>query len=92
MTNLGLHFDQDSFCKLFPFYIQIDTDLKILNFGKSLSKTCTAIQTNDLFFDHFTLKRPYLKSSNIEEIRKHCNDYVLLEYLKTNTAFRGQFI
>ena len=92
MTNLGLHFDQDSFCKLFPFYIQIDTDLKILNFGKSLSKTCTAIQTNDFFFSHFTLQRPHLKSSNIEEIKKYCNDYVVIVYLKTNTSYRGQFI
>jgi hypothetical protein len=38
MNKLEFNFDEDSF-KLFPFYILIDSNLKIKSFGKSLAKT-----------------------------------------------------
>lgn len=92
MTDLGLHFDQKSFCRLFPFYFQISPDLKILNFGRSLSKTCTTIKKNDFFFDHFILKRPHIETSTFEEIKTYANNHVELEYLASKISFRGQLV
>jgi hypothetical protein len=40
MNKLEFNFDEDSFNKLFPFYILIDSNLKIKVFGKSLAKPC----------------------------------------------------
>ena len=39
MEKVEFNFDEDSFNKLFPFYILISSDLKIKGFGKSLAKT-----------------------------------------------------
>lgn len=92
MNELELQFNQDNFSKLFPFYIQINSDLKILNFGKSLSKICSDLKKNDSFFDHFILKRPHLLASNFAEIKNYCNCHIEIEYLSTQTIFRGQFL
>ena len=58
MKNLGFQFDENSFNKLFPFYILIDSNLKIIGLGKSLSKTFPSIKLNDNFASTFEVKRP----------------------------------
>lgn len=91
MAELAMHFNEDSFNRLFPFYFQLSTDFHILNFGKSLAKVCPDLQKNDLFTASFEIKRPHLNTISFEELLKNSDQHILLRYAKTDLTLRGQF-
>lgn len=91
MSGLGLYFNEDSFNRLFPFYLQLGADFQVLNFGKSLAKVCPDLQKENLFTDFFEIVRPHLKAVSFQEIIKNSDQYILLKYSKTDLLLRGQF-
>ena len=68
MKKIEFNFDDNSFNKLFPFYILIDPNLKIIGLGKSLVKIFPYVKLNDLFTTVFEIKRPYLENPSFENI------------------------
>jgi PAS domain S-box-containing protein len=91
MEKLGFNFDEDSFTKLFPFYILIDSDLKIKGFGKSLAKTLPLIKLNDDFAASFVVKRPYVETSTFESLIAVFSQLVVLGTTFDTIDLRGQF-
>ncbi|SDX04233.1 PAS domain S-box protein [Flavobacterium degerlachei] len=91
MKNSEFNFDEDSFNKLFPFYILIDYDLKIKGFGKSLAKALPLIKLNDDFAASFRVKRPHIESDTFENIISIFNQLVLIGTASEDIDLRGQF-
>ena len=91
MEKVGFNFDEDSFNKLFPFYILIDSDLKIKGFGNSLAKTLPSIKLNDDFAASFAVKRPYIDTPTFENLVSVFNQLVVIETTVEDIDLRGQF-
>ncbi|MFE3872697.1 PAS domain S-box protein [Flavobacterium sp. ZS1P70] len=91
MEKLGFNFDEDSFNKLFPFYILIDAKLKIKGFGKSLAKTLPSITINDNFNSTFEVKRPFVENPTFEDLIGIFDQLVVLGTSIKDIDLRGQF-
>jgi hypothetical protein len=91
MGKLEFNFEEDSFNKLFLFYILIDSDLKIKGFGKSLAKALPLIKLHDNFALSFTVKRPYIGTSTFENLVSVCNQLVVIATTSETIDLRGQF-
>jgi PAS domain S-box-containing protein len=91
MKNLEFQFDENNFNKLFPFYILIDSNLKIIGFGKSLSKTFPSIKLNDNFASTFEVKRPFIENSTTDGLKAIIDQLVVLGTTDDMVDLRGQF-
>lgn len=91
MEKVEFNFDEDSFNKLFPFYILINSDLKIKGFGKSLAKTLPLIRLNDDFATSFRVKRPQIDTPTFENLVAIFNQLVVIEATAESIDLRGQF-
>jgi PAS domain S-box-containing protein len=91
MEQVEFKFNADSFNELFPFYILIDTNLKIKGFGKSLAKTFPAIKLDDNFASIFGVKRPFVENPTFDSLRAIFNQLVILETSINKIDLRGQF-
>lgn len=91
MAEVAMHFNEDSFNRIFPFYFQLSSDLKIINFGKSLAKVCPDLERNAPFSSCFAVTRPQLEIVSFAELLKNDKQHILLKYAKTDLTLRGQF-
>ena len=91
MESNNFVFSEEKFNKLFRFYILIDKQLKIISFGKSLKKACANIKELEHFSDFFIIKRPFVSEPNFQDIEKNINQLVVIESIKDDLLFRGQF-
>jgi PAS domain S-box-containing protein len=91
MNNLQFNFDENSFNKLFPFYIVIDSNLKIKSFGKSLAKTLPGIKLNDDFSSTFQVKRPFVENPDFDSLTAVFDQLVVLSTTSDTVDLRGQF-
>lgn len=91
MNNLEFNFSDDSFNRLFPFYILIDDALKIKSFGKSIVKIFPQIQDSSSFTDCFDISRPYLENPTFQELVINSNQLIVLKCKKSDMSLRGQF-
>ena len=84
-------FSNEQFNHFFPFYILIDSELKIDTVGKSLQKLNVAKQ-DQFFFDVFEVKRPKLQDFSFCELVKHSNSLIAIESkIDKDIILRGQF-
>ena len=91
MAEVAMHFNEDSFNRIFPFYFQLSSDLKIVNFGKSLAKICPDLKKETSFNAHFTVSRPQLENVCFATLLENNEQHILLKYEKTDLTLRGQF-
>jgi PAS domain S-box-containing protein len=91
MKDLGFEFDENSFNKLFPFYILIDSNLKIKGFGKSLAKTFPSIKRDDNFTSVFEVKRPFLENPDADGLKTIFDQLVVISTKNDLVDLRGQF-
>ena len=91
MNKLEFNFDEDSFNKLFPFYILIDSNLKIKSFGKSLAKTLPGIKLNDTFSSTFEVKRPFIENPTFDSLTAIFDQLIVLGTTSETVDLRGQF-
>lgn len=91
MNTLEFNFSENSFNKLFPFYILIDNSLQIKSYGKSLYKICPTLEKSTSFLDNFSFIKPNLQRPTFEEIIFYTNQLNVIEYIGNGTCFRGQF-
>lgn len=91
MQDERITFGRDSFNKLFPFFILIDTQFQIVSTGKTLEKIIN-VPTPALFFDYFDIKRPDHARPNTQDLRALIDQLVIIETKqKCPIALRGQF-
>ncbi|MCZ8196966.1 MAG: PAS domain S-box protein [Flavobacterium sp.] len=91
MDRLKFNFSEDSFNRLFPFYILIDDTLKIKEFGKSLAKICPQIEISFSFVDFFEISRPHLENPTFQELVFNSNQLSVIKCKKSEISLRGQF-
>ncbi len=91
MNTLEFNFSDDSFNRLFPFYILINDSLQIESFGKSLFKICPTLQKSTSFQDNFIIKRPHLENPTFNEIINNSNQLTVIENKINGISLRGQF-
>jgi PAS domain S-box-containing protein len=84
--------NSDKLESLFPFHFILNSDIKIVSFGKGLKKLVPQI-SNDLFETHFSIKRPSRISSLKDEILDITEQVMIIES-KANKELllRGQFM
>lgn len=91
MNKLEFNFDEDGFNKLFPFYILIDSNLKIKSFGKSLAKTLPGIKLNDTFSSTFEVKRPFVENPDFDSLTAIFDQLIVISTTSEAIDLRGQF-
>jgi PAS domain S-box-containing protein len=91
MDTLEFKFSEDSFNRLFPFYILIDSDLKIKGCGKSLGKICPQIENSFSFVDCFEISRPHVENPTFQELVFNSNQLSVIKCKKSEISLRGQF-
>lgn len=93
-SMLNITFDENNFRKIFPFFVVIDRDLKIIDHGPSMNKILEDLNGRK-FEDVFEFVRPKLSIENtFESFLDHQNIVIILESKEypLKTRFRGQFI
>jgi PAS domain S-box-containing protein len=93
MKLTAFNFDEKEFNEIFPFYILIDANLKIIKTGKSLKKLIKQDISGQYFSDLFELDRPFTQDLDSTNFIKVINQLVLFKSLIINNLkFKGQFI
>ena len=84
-------FTESRFNRLFPFYILINRDLKVIAMGKSITKLLEKEKLNQ--FNHFfSIPRPLTPINSFEDLIALQNQLVVLESATAHKLlFRGQF-
>ena len=92
MLTSGFNFQEKEFNSIFPFYILIDVNLKVIQTGISLGKLLQTDISNQYFSDLFELERPFIKDLTSFNFKQLLNQLILFK-CKTNKPinFRGQF-
>lgn len=91
MDKLEFNFGEDSFNKLFPFFILIDSSLTIKGIGKSLAKICPTLQIEDDFSDNFLIQRPFVENITYQGLIDNLNQLIVIAFKKDQIPLRGQF-
>ena len=89
LVKSGLSHEQ--FAGAFPFFIEWDEELKIVDFGASLEKICGDVRSGVDFHELFELERPIGKMCP-ELCRVHRDALFLFRHLATRRLFRGQLM
>ncbi len=91
MGKLEFKFGEESFNKLFPFFILIDSSLIIKGVGKSLAKISSAIKVSDCFSNHFTILKPFIENPSRGSLIENLNQLVVIELKNDGVALRCKF-
>jgi len=84
-------FSNEQFNNLFPFFILLDSDLKIDVIGRSLQKL-NVVETGHFFFDKFHIKRPHLNDLSFSGLLEQRNTLISFESkVDKEILLRGQF-
>ena len=84
-------FNEQQFNRLFPFYILINRDLKVIGLGKSLRKLCD-LEKVQQFNHYFNIPRPLTPIHSVDDLIKLNDQLVVLEPVTAaNYKLRGQF-
>jgi len=91
MEQLEFNFRKDTFSKIFPFYILLDTNLCIKSYGNSIPKIIPELKKT-LFKDNFSISRPHIEEYSTNQFNTIINQLVILKSnYKDETILRGQF-
>ena len=84
--HINLSFDELN--NLFPFYILLNEDLKIISIGQSLKHLFPIPKKEDFFFDSWTIEKPSSQDSNSILTNKLT---IISNNSNNNLKFKGQF-
>lgn len=83
-------FNTDQFNQLFPFYILLDKEGKIVSSGKSINKLID-LNPGNFFKDYFSIPRPFTPIDTFQDLVSIQNQLLILESkLDANLKLRGQ--
>ena len=84
-------FGVEQFNRIFPFYILIDRNCKLVSCGKSLSKICS-LNVGEPFWNYFNIIHPKASAVDYESVVLIGEKTILLNLKDdTKTVLRGQF-
>jgi PAS domain S-box-containing protein len=84
-------FNEEQFNRLFPFYMLINRDMKVVSKGVSINKLYDWKQVK-LFNQFFKIPRPYIQINSFQDLIKLENQMLVLEGKDSkNLKLRGQF-
>ena len=93
MRDFQFNFDETSFNKLFPFYLLIDSNLKIVCCGESLLKLLPQLKETQSFSGFFQIKRPEVINLNVDSLTEIFSQVSIITSLSDNPVIlRGQFM
>ncbi|MEM7277093.1 MAG: EAL domain-containing protein [Pseudomonadota bacterium] len=75
--------------ELFPFFILIDRDMRVLSYGHSALKVCPDLKVGDPFTQHLTLTHPRV-SCDTSSFQRHSNKIFLCRSVDDRITLRGQ--
>ncbi|WP_395065796.1 PAS domain S-box protein [Flavobacterium sp.] len=87
----NFQFDLTSFNKLFPFFILIDSNLKILSFGQIMSKNISELKENSFFNEAFFISNPYIENLNFDFFYSLLSQQITIESINKEVILKGQF-
>jgi len=90
MVATVFSFGTDQFNRIFPFYILIDNDLKIISFGRSMAKLYP-LKEGQLFTDCLDIKFPQVGDEGFNSLKGLVNQVILLNFKGADNLMRGQF-
>ncbi len=88
MNSIQFNFKVNEFDLIFPFYIQIDDELRIVSIGKTLQKIVP--KTNSFFLDSFQFQRPHLENVNKFNFNQVLDQLIILKTYDKSITLRGQ--
>ncbi|OYU79731.1 MAG: hypothetical protein CFE23_12560 [Flavobacterium sp. BFFFF1] len=90
MAQLEFKFGEESFNKLFPYFILIDSSLTLTTFGRSLPKIYPELKPGTLFTDAFRVKKPQITNNSFKEFSSFIGQLVVIESVVDGMVLRGQ--
>ncbi|WP_298155938.1 PAS domain S-box protein [Flavobacterium sp.] len=90
MAQLEFKFGEESFNKLFPYFILIDSSLTLKTFGRSLPKIYPELKPGTLFTDAFRVKKPQTTNNSFKEFSSFVGQLVVIESVVDGMVLRGQ--
>ena len=79
MTH-SFSFEKNQFERMFPFYVLIDRDLRIVSSGKSLTKVFP-LQSGELFSRFFSIPRPKSTINSFDDLVRLQHQLIALELI-----------
>lgn len=91
MNHFQFNFNVEEFNSIFPFYILIDHELRIISFGKSLKKILPELKEHSAFTDSFVIHRPNISDLSSKNFNQTIGELVVFNSLTDNSiSLRGQ--
>jgi PAS domain S-box-containing protein len=90
MEQLEFKFGKQDFNNMFPFYILVDANLILKDFGTGLAKICPCFAINTSFKEHFIIDRPRDFNISFDSLKNHNNQLIILKCIKSGVILRGQ--
>lgn len=86
---MEIKFDNRQFNRIFPFHLEINTNLEILSIGNGLKKI---IGLSDLksFPELFKIERPFLENITFQSIFNYRKEYFILKHYQGKILLKGQ--
>ena len=87
MSQQGFHFSYGAFNSMFPFFILMDHELRMIELGSSLTKLFPDIK-EQLFSNHFQIIRPHIDQYSYHDIKHQGRGVVMIK--SDHIHLRGQ--
>jgi hypothetical protein len=79
MDELEFNFGEDSFNKLFPFFILVDSSLTIKGIGKVYLRFAY-IKNEDDFSDNFLIQRPFVENITYQGLIDNLDQLIVIAF------------
>lgn len=89
--NSNISFSKEQFNYIFPFYLEISSNMKLTSLGKSVRKIIGENNLEVNFFDLFSVERPHLDDFSWDVLLTSSHELFIIRSKSNNVLFRGQF-
>lgn len=86
---MEIKFDNHQFNRIFPFHLEINTNLEILSIGNGLKKIIR-LSDHKSFTELFKIERPFLDNITFQSIYNYRKDYFILKHDQEKVLLKGQ--
>ena len=90
-SHVGLSLSADAFCRVFPFHIAFDRDLRITQTGPSLLRLCPRALPGTALAALFSIERP-TDGGSFEDIAQNSGQVFVLSDAEGRFRLRGQML
>lgn len=91
MTYSAIGIPSSLLADIFPFYLAINQEQKLMQIGKALQRLCPGLETGSPFEQHFHIQRP-ITALSFDAIQAHLQSLFILEVLHSSMLLKGQMV